>query len=217
MKFSFQLAAGTALIACVCIAHAQGNTPEKFYGGLEVGRATVSNQTGDVTSDLVSQLGGTATATQSSSVNDYRFFGGYKLNENVDLELGYLQTSRVGVNFSGRSSGSVSYTGTAGIKYSGFDYSVLLRPAVSSGMNNLFFRLGGHSLKSTVDSSFTVSGTSYSTKTKESGAGTLFGIGYDLNVAKNADLRVSVNRLNSLAGQSDANVTVYSVGVLARF
>ena len=84
-------------------------------------------------------------------------------------------------------------------------------------MNNLFFRLGGHSLKSTADASFTVSGTSYSTKTKESGAGTLFGIGYDLNIAKNADLRISVNRLNSLAGQSDSNVTVYSVGVLARF
>lgn len=217
MKLSFKLAAGTALIASVCIAHAQGNTPEKFYGGLEVGRATVSNQTGDVTSSLVSLLGGTATATQSSSVNDYRFFGGYKLNEIVELELGYLQSSRVGINYSGRSSGSVSYTGTAGVKFAGFDYSVLLRPAVSTGWNALFFRLGGHSLKSTVDSSLTVSGTNISTKTKESGAGTLFGIGYDLNIAKNADLRISVNRLNSLAGQSDANVTAYSVGVLARF
>lgn len=209
--------AGMALIVGVCNAHAQGNTPEKFYVGLEAGRASVANESAEVASGLVSLLGGSATATQSSSVNDYRFFGGYKLNENVDLELGYLQTSRVGLNFSGRSRANVAYTGTAGIKYAGFDFSALLRPAVSSGLNGLFFRLGGHSMVSTTDTSVTVGATNASTRTKERGIGTLFGIGYDLNIAQNVNLRVSANRLNRLAGDSDANITVYSVGVLSRF
>jgi len=217
MKLPFKSAAGAALVASVCVAHAQGNTPEKFYGGLELGRASIANQAGELTSSLVTEFGGTATATQSSSVNDYRFFGGYKLNEIVDFELGYFQSSSVKMSFSGLSSGSDSYTGTLGIKYAGFDYSVLLRPAVSTGMHGLFFRLGGHSLKSTETTSVTASGTTASSKTKESGAGTLFGIGYDLNIAKNSDLRVSVNRLNSLAGQSDTGATFFSVGVLTRF
>lgn len=217
MKFAIKLAAVAALLSSLGAAQAQSNSPEKFYGGLEVGRANVTDQTGELTRGLVSQVGGTASATQSSSVNDYRIFGGYKLNENVNFELGYVQTSSFGVNFSGRSSGSVAYAGSAGLKFAGFDYSVLLRPDVATGMNGLFFRLGGHSLKSTTDVNFTVSGSNYSSTTKESGTGTMYGIGYDLNIAKNAALRVSVNRLNKIAGQSDANATVYSVGVLTRF
>ena len=217
MKFAFKLAAVAVLLSSLGFAHAQSNSPEKFYGGLEVGRSNVANQTGTLTSSLVSLLGGSASATQGSSINDYRVFGGYKLNENVNFELGYLQTSSLGLNFSGRSSGSVAYTGSAGFKFSGFDYSVLLRPDVATGMNGLFFRLGGHSLKSTTDVSVTVSGSSTSSTTSQSGTGTLFGIGYDINIAKNVDLRASVNRLNKLAGQSDANATVYSVGVLTRF
>ena len=217
MKFAFKLAVVAAFVTSIGAVQAQSNQQEKFYGGLEVGRSNVSDQTGEVTSALVSQLGGSAIATQGSSINDYRIFGGYKLNENVNFELGYLQTSSLDLNFSGVARGSVAYAGSAGVKFAGFDYSVLLRPDVSTGVNGLFIRLGGHSLKSTTDVSLTVSGSSITATTNQSGTGTLFGIGYDINITKNADFRVSANRLNNIAGQSDSSATVYSVGVLTKF
>lgn len=217
MKLTKKLTAVAALITVLGAAQAQSNTPEKFYGGLEVGRASVANETGPLTSALVSEVGGSASATQDSSINDYRIFGGYKLNENVNFELGYVQTSSLGLNFSGVSGGSSAYTGSATQKFSGFDYSVLLRPNVSTGWNNMFFRVGGHSLKGSVDVTINGGGGSASVTDKFSGTGTLFGLGYDLNVAKNVDVRVSVNRLNKIAGRSDSDATIYSLGVLTRF
>ncbi len=217
MNILFKLAATAAIVTSLGAVQAQSNPPEKFYAGLEVGHTNVSDSTGALTNGLVSQLGGSASATQDSSINDYRIFGGYKLNENVNFELGYLQTSSLGANFSGRSSGSVAYAGSAASKFAGLDYSVLLRPDVATGMNGLFFRLGGHSLKSTSDASITVLGRTTSSSTNQSGSGTMFGIGYDINIAKNADARVSLNRLNKIAGESDSTATVLSIGVLTRF
>jgi hypothetical protein len=195
MKKAIKLASATVLVLGFGVAHAQNNPPEKFYGGLEVGRSTVSDQTKDTTNLLVSSFGGSATATQSSSINDYRIFGGYKLNANVDFELGYLQTTNLSLNFSGVTSGSSAYSGSAKAKYSGFDYSVLLRPDVSTGMNNLFIRLGAHSLKSDTFLSITGVGGTASVSSDQSGTGTMFGVGYDINIAKKIDLRVAANRL----------------------
>jgi hypothetical protein len=217
MKKAIKLASATALVLSFGVAHAQNNTAEKFYGGLEVGRSNVANQTGAVTSLLVSQLGGSASATQGASITDYRIFSGYKLNENLNFELGYLQTSSLGLNFSGVTRGSAAYTGSVSVKYSGFDYSVLLRPDVSTGMNNLFFRVGGHSLKGDSTVTATGAGGTASGSTSQSGAGVLYGIGYDVNIGKNFDIRASLNRLNKIAGESGGNATIYSVGVLTRF
>jgi hypothetical protein len=78
----------STFILSLGVAQAQDNQPEKFYGGLEVGRANVSNDTETITSGLVSKLGGSASATQSTSISQYSIFGGYKLNENVSFVLG---------------------------------------------------------------------------------------------------------------------------------
>jgi len=217
VKLNFRFIAVASLLTSLGAAQAQGNPPEKFYGGLEIGRASVANDTGPLTRALVSQVGGSASATQDSSINDYRIFGGYALNENVNFELGYVKTSSLGLNFAGVSGGSSAYTGSASQKFSGFDYSVLLRPNVSTGLNKLFFRVGGHSLKGDLDFTINGPGGTASGSDSRSGTGTLFGIGYDINLAKNIDARVSANRLNRIAGQSDANATVYSLGVLTRF
>jgi hypothetical protein len=217
MKFNFSMLAVAYLLTSLGAAQAQSNAPEKFYGGLEVGRTSIADQTGDTNSSLVSLFGGSASATQDSSMNDFRIFGGYKLNENVNFELGYLKTSSLGLNFSGVTSGSNAYTGSLSLKYSGFDYSVLLRPNISTGLNNMFFRLGGHSLKGDVDFTVTGVGGTASISDSVSGTGTLFGIGYDINIAKNIDVRVSANRLNKIGGQSDGSATIYSLGVFTRF
>jgi hypothetical protein len=214
MQIRFKLVAIAALLAnSLGSAQAQNNPPESFYGGLEVGRSSVSDQTGSVSTQLVTLVGGRATATQGSSINDYRIFGGYKLNENINLELGYLQTSDLGLNFAGVARNATAYSGSSTLKFTGFDYSVLLRPNVSTGMNGLFLRLGGHSLSGAQAFTQTVAGGTVSGSSNQSGTGLLFGVGYDIGIAKNVDLRVSANRLNKIAGQSDSSATVYSVSV----
>lgn len=209
------------LIAAACLTvglAAQAQTVDKkFYGGIEVGVTQISDQTAATNASLVSALGGTASSSQDTSVNDYRIFGGYKFNENIGAELGYMQTSNFDMTVRGVTGGSVAYTGSASAKLSGYDYSVLLRPSISSNLNNLFLRLGGHYYTADATGSVTATGGNASMNTSKSGSGFLYGIGYDLNVLDNVGVRFSVNHLDKIAGDSENSATVYSIGVLARF
>jgi hypothetical protein len=189
----------------------------KFYGGAEFGSSKLSDDTKSGTAALVSAFGGSASATQDSSVSNYRIFGGYKVNENVDLELGYIQTSSFSLNFSGRSGGGVAYTGGISAKVAGYDYSVLLRPSIATSYNNVFFRIGQHHYSTDTSGSISAGGSSASFNDSKSGNGTIFGIGYDATIDKDIDVRLSVNRLAKISGDSDSSATVYSVGLLKRF
>ena len=216
MKKAIKLVSAAALVLSFGVAHAQKKLPENFYSGVEVGRTGFSEQTGKSQKSLVSSLGGTASVTQNSPINNYRIFGGHKFSENVNFELGYLQTSNLNLNFSGVTSSSTAYSGSIAVQTAGFDYSVLLRPDVSTGFNGGFLRLGGHSLKTSGKNSAPVPGGTISVETT-SGAGVMFGAGYDINIAKNFAARVSATRLNNIAGESDSKGTSYSLAILTRF
>ena len=94
------------------------------------------------------------------------------------------------------------------------DYSVLLRPSISTGFNNLYVRLGGTWAKENVSTSGTnVSGGNWNT----TGSGYLYGLGYDQPIDKTFDARFQINRLQNIAGQSSDRATVFSVGFLGKF
>jgi len=188
-----------------------------FYGGLEFGASQIEDNSGALASSMRSSLGGTASASQDTSLSSYRFFGGYKLNENVNFELGYAQSGDLRSTFSGKSGGNIAYTGSANLKYSGFDYSVALRPSTSTGYNNAFLKLGVTNYKVDVSATATAGISTASQSRSESGSGLLFGAGYDLNVANSFDIRFAVNRLTNVAGSSNNNVTSYSIGLLKSF
>jgi hypothetical protein len=74
--------------------------------------------------------------------------------------------------------------------------------------------VGGHSSKQTVD----VYGSNIrGGKLSASGTGYLVGAGYDLNVAKDIDIRLKATHLTKIGGSSGDNATIYSVGVIGRF
>ena len=77
---------------------AQTFTP-KFYAGAELGYAAVANNAQTFANSLVATNGGSASVTQNRSIAVGRIFGGYKVLENVDLELGAAQTSNVNIIF----------------------------------------------------------------------------------------------------------------------
>jgi hypothetical protein len=189
----------------------------KFYGGAEIGSSKLDNETGTTTSALVRAYGGSASATQDAAVRNFRIFGGYTVNENLDFELGYIQTSNFGISATGRSSGGVNYAISASAKYSGLDYSAVIRPSVASGYNNLFARIGFTNYTGDVTGSASAGGSTFTSTSSASGTGELFGIGYDAKLDNGMSIRTSINRLTKIAGESDNSATVISIGLMNRF
>jgi hypothetical protein len=166
---------------------------------------------------LVSLLGGAAAVSQDKYVFLGRLFAGYKVTENIDVEIGYLKTNDVNMSFNGVSSGAVAYTGSANINISGFDYSALVRPSIRSGYNNLYFRFGGTNWDT--KSSYTINGNSGSINTSEntSGVGLQYGIGYDGDISTGLKSRIAFTRYDKVSGVSGNSANVFSVGIIKDF
>jgi opacity protein-like surface antigen len=187
------------------------------YAGIEFGFATVKDQTQSTANSLVSILGGTAAVTQNQSIFDGRIFGGYKIIENIDLELGYTQSSTLSQTATGVSGGGIAYSGKADISYSGFDYSILVRPSLSTGLNGLFFRAGGTYLTQQNKVSLSAGGASASETSNTSGSGYLLGLGYDIPLTKSIDVRAAYNYVGNIAGVANSYSNRFSVGILGKF
>jgi opacity protein-like surface antigen len=157
------------------------------------------------------------TVTQDLAIFDGIIFGGYKVTENISLEVGYAQSSSATTTASGRTGGSVAYTGSGEVSYSGFDFSVLLRPSMSTGFNNLFLRAGGTSLTQETSLSVSAGGTSASATDSTSGMGYILGVGYDFPINKTLDVRVAYNYLGNIAGESNNYANRFSIGLLGKF
>jgi len=207
------------LIVCSSSAFAD-STASKFYGGLDLGSAKVENRAQAIADTFVSVLGGSSSVTQTVRNGAWRLYGGYKAFENADFELGYMQTRDFDTSVSGVTGASYSntaYSATGSVKVSGFDYSVLLRPDRSTGMNGFFLRLGGHSYKAEATTAVTIGSTNASVNTKESGTGIMYGIGYDVTVNDTVDVRFGITQMKKIAGLSDNDATYFSVGVKGNF
>lgn len=190
----------------------------KWYVGGELGVSKVDNETSYMANSFVNELGGSATATQDASVGVARIFAGYKVNSMVDLELGYFQSNDIAYRVNGVSGGSVAYAASADVSYSGFDYSVLLRPlSFSDAAKGFFVKLGGHRSEAETDVRISAGSVSVGASSKESGSGLLYGLGYDFAFNKNVFGRASVTEYKKVAGISDNDGTVYSVGLGYKF
>jgi OmpA-like transmembrane domain len=212
--FQVCLSAVFCLISTQSIA--QSNVEQKVYGGFDFARVTFKDQT-SLASILVSSVGGTASSTQDTGVSISRFYGGYALTENLGAEIGYLTTSQANATFSGVSRTGVAYSGNATYKVSGLDYAAVIRPSKASGMNGLFFKIGGHSLSG--DSSVNVisgAGAGAASSTVR-GSGTLYGFGYETDISPKMAVRFGYTNYNKIAGVTGSDANIYSVGVNFKF
>lgn len=188
-----------------------------FVLGVEAGYSQLTDDTAAVATSLVNTVGGSATVTQDKNIYFGRLIGGYKIAESFEVELGYIQSSTANLTFNGVSRTAVAYSGKLGVVVSGFDYSMLVRPSISTGMNGLFGRFGGVSLKADRTLTLATGATSGATVSSLSGTGYQFGFGYDAAIDSGVDLRVSYTRLQQIAGQSGSNANLFSVGILKKF
>lgn len=217
MKKFIQTAAAVTLIGlCATSSFAQDAKTSKGYVGAEFGSFRFKDQT-SIASGLVSAVGGSASSTQDTGMTVGRFFGGLAITENFGAELGYITSGSASGTFSGVSRSAVAYSGSATIKVSGIDYSALVRPSQSTGLNGLFLRVGGHSLSTQTDVSVATGTTSGASNTTANGTGSLFGVGYDAKITDAFGVRVAYTTYNSVSGVSGNDVSLFTVGLLAKF
>ncbi|QDL53592.1 outer membrane beta-barrel protein [Rhodoferax aquaticus] len=146
-----------------------------------------------------------------------RFFGGLAISENFGAELGYITTSTASATVSGVSRSAVAYSLSATTKTNGVDYSALIRPSHSTGLNGLFIRIGGHTLSTQTDVSGVIGGVSGIESKTTSGSGALFGMGYDAKITEALGVRVAYTSYNSVSGLSNNDVSLLSAGLVAKF
>jgi len=205
-----RLFAASALALVSLSASAEG-----LYLGVGAGYNRVDNNTAEFDAGLRAALGGTVSSTADSNVTNIRLIGGYKVNENLALELGFVNSSDYSLSFSGRSSG-VNYSGEGSVSFRGFDVSTVIRPSVTSGFNNLFGVVGIHNYRAKTEVAVTVSGRSVSSSDSQSGTGLMFGVGYDMKLSDKLDFRLSLIRFSRLAGDSESSTTNAGAALLFR-
>jgi hypothetical protein len=184
------------------------------YGGIELGYLGLQNEAQASANDLVRAFGGSATVNSDSGMAVGRLFGGYNFNENIGIELGAYRTSDFDQTASGTTSGG-AYTARATLYNYGVDGSFLIRPNISTGLNNLFVRFGGHWSETNADASFagSVAGTAWA---YQRGTGWLAGLGYDADVSKDVSVRISWTHRDRIAG-SDYYANIGMIGAKFNF
>jgi opacity protein-like surface antigen len=186
------------------------------YLGLEVGYTRIDDAAQQTANDLVRVLGGSATVRSDTSMAIGKIFAGYQFTENFSAEIGAYRTSDFDMSASGVTSGSAAYTASSSTNVYGVEGSFLVRPSVSTGLNGLFVRAGGHWDKAETDVTASANGGSATGNYWVSGSGFLAGAGYDVNVDKNLTGRVSYTYYDSVAG-TDAYANVGSISLMYKF
>lgn len=215
-KNLFQFSLCTILCLAATHAMAQNASEQKAYGGIEYAWVKFKDQT-SIASVLVSSVGGTATSTQDTGIGVGRFYGGYAFTENLGAEIGYVTSSKANATFSGVARNGVAYSGNATYKVSGVDYAAVIRPSKASGMNGLFFKLGGHSLSGDSTVSVVSGAGAGAASSSVSGSGTLYGLGYEADISPKMALRFAYTNYSKIAGVSGSDANIYTVGVNFKF
>jgi opacity protein-like surface antigen len=202
----------TALVSSNAFAEDATKSTSGMYGGIDIGYGRVNTGAADTAQALANLAGETVTYSYDKGVGVGRIFLGYTINENIATEIAFFSSTKLNVNYS-----SAHGVANENAKASGGDISVLLRPSVSTGLNNAFLRLGAQYSK--VDGSASLTYTSGGTTTiytangSDTGTGFLIGAGYDAPINKNTSARISYTYMDNLGGLSGANVNLLSAGL----
>jgi hypothetical protein len=202
-------------LVCSALVLAIGASHAQTYVGFDLGAALpdldgiVSDKEAGFREDGVLNL----STSQDKTVPAFRIFGGMALNPNLDVELGYLHTGEARVTYRGLN-GANNWRMTEDYSATGLDLAAVYKP-----FDNGFFVKGGvHATKGKVKINAYENGVfEGSDSGSESGTGFLFGLGYQAPVAKGINLRGSFVRYQRIAGESDYNLDLVTVGLTKSF
>jgi hypothetical protein len=202
-------------LVCSALFLAIGASHAQTYVGFDLGAALpdldgiVSHNEAELRDDGVLNL----STSQDKTVPAFRIFGGMALNPNFDVELGYLYTGEARVTYRGENGGD-SLRWTQDFSATGLDLAAVYKP-----FDNGFFVKGGvHATKGKAKTNAYENGVfEGSDSDSESGTGFLFGLGYQAPITKGINLRGSFVRYQRIAGESDYNLDLVTVGLTKQF
>jgi len=191
----------------------------RFYAGADMGFTQLESKAeklGDKLANRVAETDVNATINQKRSAASNRAYVGLKLSESFGLELGRLNTKAHSLSVVGNVPGIGSVSGEGRLSVSGTDFSMLVRPSVSSGLNGLFIRLGAHNYELSASAQIKAGSKSEQAAEKGNVAGVLAGVGYDFALTSNIGLRLSATKIH-LGGSNGFGFNNYTAGLKIGF
>lgn len=188
-----------------------------FYIGVGASYIALQDSSNALTNSMVNLFGGSASSGQSSSVGAGRIFAGYKVNENLSLEGGYLSTGNI----------SSSSKGTAGSKYAnlpdgysantsikGFDLGLIYKPKLNDSLDGLFVNAGATYFTTGSYGGVSLSTSNYGASTSNTGYGYFAGLGYDFAIGKSLNLRAAYTYYGNISTDSTSNANAFSLALV---
>ena len=209
-----------AALASGGAAHASDMLPKGWMFGVDAGSSRVEFVTSTAVTQLATLVGGTSTATQDNGINVLRYYGGYKFNSIVSLEVGGTVSDQSVVNFSGSipPAGArttvTTYSGAGRVARAGSDVALVFRLPNNVLPGQPFVRVATNYLKTEVALPASAAGlTPVNATSYESGRGTSLGMGLELPIQKGLALRVSADRLNKISGVTESKASLLTLGI----
>ena len=206
------IAAGAA-----CASNAQADVLNHVYAGVGVSYSAISDRLNNAAKKEASLGAFDVSTSQGKNVASGRLFVGYDLNDNIAFEVGYLRWQDISANLDISANGTQIAQGKLTAKYSGFDYSVLLRPSKNNAMHNFFGRLGGTYMNTAISGTITGARGTIPIVGKESGSGWLVGAGYDYQMNKTWLVRPEFSYYGNISGASDSSARNFGINLIGRF
>jgi|TARA_R110000764_G_scaffold47746_2_gene106349 hypothetical protein len=187
----------SAIILSCCVSTAFA--ADDFHFGIEGGLVASEIDVDDGAQSLANKTGRTIYYTRERGAPSFRIFGTFPTSENVNIEIGYLNTSSIDVDFS--ASGTTD-TINAAVEISGLDFGIKYNPKES-----FYLKAGVHRYKIESNVTGQIAGYTF-VSSSETGIGPFFGAGYQAN----EHLTVGINFLASIGGNSDNSASYAYVG-----
>lgn len=171
----------------------------ELKGGIELGYSPVELEAEETAQQLANLSGSTVTVEYDTGAFVGRLFGNYGITSDMDLEVGYFQTSNIDATYKiGSDSAKESYSAN------GIDFSL-----IAKGDTGFYGKAGMHS--STIDAfgSITIGSTTYSVTEKYDGSSWLAGAGFE-----QGNVRYSFTHYNNIGGDGGADFNMFSIAYL---
>lgn len=220
MTFSHPLFAASVFAAGLALMSIGPAAAQSLYLGIGVAQAYGLNDSGELANRLVASAGGgSANVDVESATGGGRLSAGLRLNEMVELEVGYSRFNSANYSFSGVSGSGAAYSGVGSTQLQGLDATAFLRLPKDTGLDAFFLQVGATQYEVDTEVSVTSGGSTGADRRKEDGTGYVLGLGYDFRrvMGDQVDLRAGLTQNGRIAGESDHSTINLGVNLIRRF
>ncbi len=188
--------------------HSVETTP--FYFGVDAAYIRTKDNSRQFKDALTDQFGSTPSVKEDRNGGAGRVFAGYTFNQNISLELAYFKTSTFKTDVTDN---AVGYTASLKTEAKGVELAALFSP---SQLPNFFVKAGA--VYSKVDARIRATGTTVATDSiDENGMGYVVGFGYKYPVNELLDIKATYAYYGRIAGESDLDLNMLSLGMQYHF